>query len=277
MNQGVIILAIKKAAYSLGAFNLALSIKHFNPNIHITLVSDSEHQNHYRPEHYKPFDVIKTISPCHYIDSDGSFQPALAKINIDKYSSYERTLYIDADSLVLQDLQPLFDKLKGEKFKSNVINTYTNWTDKETFNTFFSVDFGLTINSSWFYFEDKSVFEQANAYYKKRFPLDKIHPVWGKSYPDELFFNASMTKLNINPKVDFEVMFFGHTISALTHDQLEKEFFAFTLYGGARTVRDIYTTWYEKLMFVFCEAVGIEHRFKSDQILKGKHVQQNRN
>ena len=88
MSQGVIILSLKKPSYSQGAFNLALSIKHYNPSINITLVTDNEHQKHYRPEHYLVFDAIKTISPSHYI-SEGMFQPALAKININKAASLD--------------------------------------------------------------------------------------------------------------------------------------------------------------------------------------------
>jgi hypothetical protein len=270
--QGVIILSLKKPAYALGAFNLALSIKHFNPSINITLVSDGEHKRHYRQEHYEVFDKIKDINLCDYIDFDGSFQPALAKININRYSDYKQTLYIDADSLVLQDLQPLFDKLKGNKFKSNVIEGYTQWTDEETFKSFFGVDFGLTINSSWFYFEDKKAFDQANKYYSKSFPVDKIAPKWGGTYPDELFFNASITKLKIDPKVDFDVMFFGNAIDKRTYSEIEKDFYGFTLYGGQRTVRDIYITWYDRLCFKFCKNKGIEHRFKAHGILTGKHV-----
>ena len=270
--QGVIILALKKPAYSLGSFNLAITIKHYNPKINITLVSDGEHKKHYRPEHYEPFDTIKDINLCDYIDSDGSFQPALAKINIYKYSSYKHTLYIDADSIVFQDLQPLFDKLKGSKFKGNVIDGYTQWTDKETFNSFFGMDYGQTINSSWFYFENNKVFDQANKYYQKRFPLEKISPKWGSTYPDELFLNAAIQKTKTDCKVDFDVMFFGGAIDKRSLTEIETDFFAMTLYGGMRTVRDIYITFYDKLLFKICRQKEIEHRFKAHNILTGKHV-----
>lgn len=270
--QGVIILSLKKSTYSLGAFNLALSIKHYNPSINITLVSDGEHQKHYRPEHYTVFDHVKDINLCDYIDSNGLFQPALAKININKYSDYKRTLFIDADSLVLEDIQPLFDKLKGSKFKSNVIEGYTQWTDSETFKSFFGVDFGTTINSSWYYWENKSVFDQANKFYSKGFSLDKVVPRWGGTFPDELFFNASIAKLKIDPKVDFDVMFFGNVIDKRTNSEIQKDFFALTLYGGAKTVRNIYVDFYDRLCSNMCTEKGIEHRFKADAILKGKHV-----
>lgn len=273
MSFGVIILSLKRSSYSMGAFNLALSIKHYNPLIDITLVSDNQHQKYYREDHYKVFDSIKTISQYDFIDN-GMFQPALAKININKYSHYDRTLYIDADSLVLQDLQPLFDKLNGQEFKGNIIEGYTQWTDAETFRSFFGVDFGNTINSSWFYFENNCrIFEQANKYYKQGFNPDKIMPKWGLSYPDELFFNAALAKLSIDPTVGFDVMFFGNLIDQRTRTELQNDFYTFTLYGGAQTVRLTYIEWYDSLCFMMCTARNTEHYFKGTEIVKHKHVQ----
>lgn len=272
MTQGVIILSLMKKSYSMGAYNLALSIKHFSPSIQITLVSDNEHQKHYREEHYKVFDSIKTISRHHYID-DGMFQPALAKLNINKYSSYDKTLYIDADSLVLQDLQPMFDKLSGSEFKSNYLENYVQWTDAETFKEFFGVDQGQVINSSWFYFEKTEVFEQANKYWRKGFDADKIEPKWGLSLPDELFFNASLIKLGVDPKAGFEPMFFGNLIDSRTLTELQQDYFMFTLYGGRNTVRSVYVDFYDSLCRNMSRAKGQEHLFKARDILSGKHVQ----
>ncbi len=269
---GIIILSLKKPAYSLAAFNLALSIKHFNPSINITLISDGEHKRHYRAEHYSVFDCIKEIMLCDYIDSNGLFQPGLAKLNVYKYSDYKHTLYFDSDSLVFQDIQPLLDKLKGSKFKSNIVDGYTNWTDPETFKSFFGFDFGLTINSSWFYFENKKIFEQANKYFQKGFDIEKIKPLWGKTLPDELFLNAALIKLKVDPKIDFDLMFFGNVISKKTFTEIETDFYAMTLYGGSRTVRDVYVTWYDRLCYKMCRAKGIEHIFKVHAILAGKHV-----
>ena len=271
MEQGVIILSLKRPAYSLGAFNLALSIKHFNPSINITLVTDNEHQKHYREWQYGVFDSIKTISPIHYM-SDGMFQPALAKLNINRYSHYKKTLYIDADSLVLQDLQPLFDRLNGSEFKSNVLDNYVQWTDAETFKDFFGVEQGIMINSSWFYFEKTDIFEQANKYYQKGFNIEKIEPKWGLTYPDELFLNASIINLGINPKVDFEPMFFGNLIDERTLSALQNDFFMFTLFGGRNTVRSIYVDFYDRLCRNMCLAKGQEHNFKAHDILHDKHV-----
>jgi len=270
--QGIIILSLKKAAYSIAAYNLALSIKHFNKELNITLLSDGTHKDHLNADHLSVFNSVIDINLCDYIDHDGSFQPALAKINLHKYSEYKKTLYIDADSLVLKDLQPLFDKLNGHEFKSNLIPNYTQWTDKETFESFFGIPQGLTINTSWIYWESDDVFIQAREYYFQGFPLNKIEPKWGGTFPDELFFNAAINKLSVDPSFNPSPMFFGNNIDPRRFDEIENDFFAFTLYGNRTTVRKIYQEWYDRLMFKTCAIMGKEHRFKSYQIMTGKHL-----
>lgn len=269
--DGVIILSLKKPSYACSAFNLALSIKYFNPKIHITLISDGEHLRHYQGKHFATFDWIKEIKKEDYQDQNG-FQPGFAKLNLAKYSTYENTLYVDADSLCLQNIQPLFDKLKGQKFKSNVTKDYTQWTDAESYKEFFGIDQGVSINSSWIYFENDQVFNRAFELYKRNFPLEKVSPVWGNTYPDELFFNGALNLFGINPAIDFDVMFFGNNIDPRTLTQIEEQFYFFTLYGNRTTVRKIYTDWYDKLMFKICESKGIEHLFKAHSILVGKHL-----
>ena len=272
MNQGVIILSLKKSAYSLAAFNLALSIKYFNPNINITLVSDGEHRKHYQPQHYAVFDWIKDIDECHYVDFDGTFQPALAKININKYSSYNGTLYIDADSICFQDLQPLFDTLKGNSFKGNIVKDYTQWTSAINFREFFGFDYGKVINSSWFYFEDSKVFDKANEFYSKGFKKENINPKWGNTFPDELFFNASLIALNIDCSIDFDLMFYGNLIDNRETTEIVKTHYLMTLYGNRKTTRLIYLDYYDRLMNKICISFGFNHKYKVDSIMNGKHV-----
>ena len=272
--EGIIILALKRDSYACGAANLAMSIKYYNPNIHITLVTDNTHLKSYRLEHFSNFDTIKEMNICDYTGIDG-FCPAKAKLNIYKYSSSEKILYVDADSLVLQDLKPLFDKLSGSEFKSNVIEGYTQWIGQEYYKDFFGFDYGLTLNSSWFYWENDKVFKLANEFYNKGLDKSKMFQKWGGTLCDEVFFNASITKLGINVRLDKEIMFFGNVIDPRTLDQLQEEYCAFTLYGGGKgvtTVRDNYIAWYDKLLFKIWESKGFEHRFKAYHLLQGKHV-----
>ena len=285
--NGVIILCLKKPTYAMGAFNLAQSIKHYNPQINITLVSDGEHTKHYRQEHYLPFDSIKQINLCDYTGKDGRFQPGYAKLSIDKYSDYEHTLYIDADSLVLKDIQPLIDKLilLPGNFYSNVLGggikteeiSYSPWATNDQLWSYFDLPDNRkihTVNSSWFYFNKKSsaIFKKFRENFNKGFSEADLKNKWGSTLPDELFIVGTLAQLEINPTFDESVMFFGNEIDKRSLTELQDDYYAFTLYGGSRTVRDIYITWYDRLMFSFCEPKLIEHRFKALALLSGKHV-----
>ncbi|MES2592407.1 MAG: hypothetical protein V4608_11010 [Bacteroidota bacterium] len=268
---GIIILALHKQTYATAAFNLALSIKKHNPDLNITLLSDNIHQKVYRTEHYAVFDWIKEISKDDYTNN-GQFCPAKAKLSVYKYSSYKQSLYLDADSICCQNLDSLFEQLKGFAFKSNNVEGYTQWVDTEIFKSFFGVEPGLTINSSWMYFENSKVFKQAEKYYNKGFDFKNLKQRWGKSLPDELFLNASIQKLQVDPKTAIPVMFFDDKKSRKAISEIESEYYLMTFYGNANSTSLSYREWYDKHLFKLCKEKGIEHRFKMSEIIAHKHV-----
>ena len=79
--NGVIILALKKSAYYQAAANLAMSIKHFNKSINITLVTDGGHNEHFRVEHYAYFDWIKEIIYIGMTNSKGGLKNRLQQFD----------------------------------------------------------------------------------------------------------------------------------------------------------------------------------------------------
>lgn len=289
MKQGIIILALKKDAYYCGAFNLALSIKYHNPNINITLVSDGGHTRVYDGFKYSVFDNIKLIDKADYTDKNSMFCPAKAKININKYTPYDNTLYIDADSLVLKDLQPILDKLVSldgnfyaQYFATGGLNDsihYNVWAENKDIWDFFKLketDKINTVNSSWIFFKkaDK-FFKKLNDNYNKGFPIEKLKVRWGGTLPDELFIVGTLAQMNINPNSGLDLMFFGNEIDSRNVSQLENDYYAFTLFGGGvgrTTVRDKYITWYDRLLFKMLNKFQQEHRFKANVILTDKHV-----
>jgi len=284
--NGVIILALKKQSYYHAAANLAMSIKFYNPNINITLVSDMGHNAHFMAEHYSYFDWIKEIKHEDYNDENG-FSPALGKINTYKYSTYDNTLYIDADTLVLKDLQPLIDKLSSQNgnFYSNVLGSggynddihYQAWATNEKLWSYFELKKEQTVytfNSSWFFFNNKSksIFEKVLFNYNNGFVKEDLKHNWGNTLPDELFFYGTLAQLEINPSVDFDVCFFGHMVDDRSLDDLQNQYYMFTLYGGKATVRLNYREWYDRICQMMCRKNKLNHYFKSHGILQGKHV-----
>jgi len=290
MDKGVVIIALKKAAYSCGAFNLALSIKHFNPNINITLLSDGEHRRHFGVTEYSVFNNIKELPLCEY--NDGSFQPGLAKLNFYQHSPYNRTLYIDADSLCLKDIGPLLDELSlSDKYiHSSVLGSgnkeddiqYSVWaTNKQIWEYFDLKDDARlnNINSSWIYVrkckEADEFFLKLNENYKKGFGVENLLHKWGGTYPDELFYNGTLAQIQVNPYFEDKVMFFGNNLDPRSTTQIQEDYYFLTLYGkgtGVTTVKQRYIEFYDRLMFSMCENRGHEHKFKAHGMLTGKHV-----
>lgn len=261
MNKGIVILCMRKPQYACAAVNLAISIRHHSPSIHITLVSDGIHNKALSSGYLGAFNFIKELKETTVCE---------AKLNIFKYVDYKQALYIDADSICVNDIEPLFGKLKGS-FKSNVIDNYTTWASAENYKKYFKVEPSQTINSSWIYFENNKVFEQANIFYKAGFERTDLSDTWGGHLPDELFFNAALSKLETDARIDFKLMFFDEKknvpISTITN-----EYFFATFYGNRNSSRVDLHEWYDKLMFKYCAALGIEHRFKIHEILAHKLV-----
>lgn len=290
MKQGIIILALKKDAYYCGAFNLALSIKYHNPNINITLLSDGGHTRVYDAFKYSVFDNIKEIDKADYTDKNSLFCPAKAKLNINKYSPYDNTLYIDSDSLVLKDIATVLDKLVSlngnfyaQYFGTGGINdsiNYNEWAENNLLWEFFKLkktDKINTVNSSWMFFNKNTdkLFNKFNDNYNKVFPIEMLKKRWGGTLPDELFIVGTLAQMDINPNSGIDLMFFGNELDSRSVSQLELDYYAFTLFGGGvgrTTVRDKYITWYDRILFKMLNKYKQEHRFKADLILKNKHV-----
>lgn len=80
------------------AVESCLSLKRKNESVHVTLFTDGESDN------IEPFDDIVQVPP-----SDAPFYD---RISAFRSSRYEKTLYLDTDTIVVGDINPLFDLLE---------------------------------------------------------------------------------------------------------------------------------------------------------------------
>ena len=290
MEKGIVIVALKKKAYCYGAFNLALSIKHYNPSINITLLSDGEHIKCFGLTEFAVFDNIKIMDDADYTNE--TFEPALAKFNFYKYTPYDKTLYIDADSLCLKDIAPLMDALDNEKgfFYSNVHGSggleddiqYSVWATNKQVWDFFKLKKDSVLhnmNSSWIWVKKckkaDALFDKILENYYKGFGLENLLHQWGGTYPDELFFNGTCAQLKINPTFNKSVMFFGDKQDNLPVSRLHDEYYFMTLFGkgnGTTTVRGKFIDFYDRILNNMCRKAGIPNNYKSHSILTGKHT-----
>lgn len=267
MNKGVVILCMRKPSYACAAFNLALSIKFHSPDIHITLLSDGVHNKAFSASHFSVFDWIKEIK-----------EPTVtaAKLSLDNYSPYKHSLYIDADSICLQPIEPIFDELKNCYFSSIVPDNYTSWTDETTFKDFFKSSPAQNINSSFIYWEEmgNDIFNVAKTFYECGFDKSKLTDKWGTSthLPDELFFNGAIAYLGTTAKTEFPVMFFDDKKAKISPTEIAEQYYFMTFYGNNSNTRLSYREWYDREMFRICSIKGIAHRFKIGDIMAHKLV-----
>lgn len=137
LETGIILLALGHPYYGRMAYNLAMSIKAVDRNVHITLVYTDGAISHINQRNMWVFDNKMQI--------DDDMQPFGKKLDLYDLSPYERTIYIDADTLWVNKCSPakLFEQLKGVSFtgitegfhdyeepqKSNPNKEYFFWAD----------------------------------------------------------------------------------------------------------------------------------------------------
>jgi len=112
LSKGILIPFFNKRGYPFAAYNLALTIKHFNPEIKIAGYHDAS-INHLHENDNEIFDVLIPM-----LDSDkiyqGNFSPCHLKLSLYDKLPFDETLILDADNLAIADIGRLFDVLKKE-------------------------------------------------------------------------------------------------------------------------------------------------------------------
>ena len=175
------------------ACNLAVSIRDVC-DLPITLISDLQ-----VPDGY--FDEVITPKPEHmyrYITSEGGkgFEPGLLKLNMDKYTPYENTVYVDADSIFLSEPDIAFNSAFTAPTLDWIPVDYEGrhkqmiWAKMQDIAEYLGGDMPA-INSSLLMFtrEAKPIFELA----RQMFPRVAPSRRWGNGRPDELYFNIALS------------------------------------------------------------------------------------
>ena len=107
MNTGILLLLVgSNRTYQHWAENLVTSIRHYSPDLPITIVTSGMYL---QPMYSKGVSYI-TCPADHYTDN-GKFAPGKAKLHLDLYTPYDRTIYLDVDGIAcgpLEDVAPKF-------------------------------------------------------------------------------------------------------------------------------------------------------------------------
>lgn len=101
---GVVVMAYGSRRYLRQAWHLVISLRRYSPTVPIALITD------------RPNDRLAAVADL-VIRLDGPIvTDGQAKLDLDLYSPFGRTLYLDADSLVVRDIRPLFDRFGQSEF-----------------------------------------------------------------------------------------------------------------------------------------------------------------
>lgn len=265
MNKGIVLIARGANIYLQMACTLARAIKLTGSNLPVSIIADrtlAERFNTYNKSQYGLDCVLSA-------DIADTWDNCDLKLNINDFSPYEHTIFIDCDSMLFRnaDLSALMDSLvDGEssvqfqasrKFTLNVLdNSFAgDWVSgaelrksphvcgtiqgKELFN----------VGSSFFYFrkcaETTAFFEECKLL-KAEIIKNKIAFMgWqGSSIPDELIFTLATYLL---PKMngDFLILGYSSDFASMNFNVAKMEgsrYYGFTLNGqqGEKNLKDLY-------------------------------------
>lgn len=212
--QGILLLAIGHPYYGRMAYNLAMSIKAVDKDVDITLAHTPSAIAHINERNMWVFDNKFPIS-------DDS-QPFGAKLLMNQISPYERTLYIDVDTLWVNKQSPamLLEQLKGIPFtgitegmhdyaysepeKSDPSKNYFFWADLDEIGKVYAVsDKMYQWRAEFIYFEKcertEEMFKLAREIYGD--PKLKTVKKFADHIPDELAINIAACVCSMHPHI----------------------------------------------------------------------------
>lgn len=220
LKQGILLLAIGNPYYGRMAYNLAISIKAIDTNAHISLIYTHDAIAHINNKNIWVFDKL-----IHYTGDQSGFG---AKLQLYQYSPYEKTLYIDVDTLWVNKNSPnvLLDQLEGVSFtgitegvhdygdtsKSDHSKNYYFWADLEELKERYAFEKEKIFQwrSEFMYFEKcekiNNLFSIARNLYainsdKSRVDKLKSAKLFCGHIPDELAINISCAMCDITPHI----------------------------------------------------------------------------
>lgn len=270
MDFGVCLIALGYEIYGNYALNLAISLKVYQPNTSITLLTEPQAIQHLTPKEKSLFDKI-IIIPESEFTLNGVKQYQRVKLLVYKYTPYKRTFYFDSDNIFLdKKISWLYGEVHDRKFHIGMFGSYDLATNKRTKNTYtywcediqavckyYSISYLPQTVSGYYFFEKgeaDSIFEEAlKVYDDPKAPCVR----WANGKPDEFCFNVALAKLGIRQD-EFHVFYFDKINGHMEAKEVYSRFWGIAT-GGNRVSRNLVVI-YNRLVDKYCIKSGIETR-----------------
>lgn len=266
------------------AYNLAFSIKHFNPNLRIGLMHD-DNIRYLQAYEKTVFDDFYEL-PQDLLWKEGRLDPANIKINLYDLIPYDETLYLDVDAVVTQDISRIFEEQTGNYYihildettlekGRDFPNMIWAWMDDvyEHFNLKPETKFPATNSSIQLIRKGEyceHFFARLKENYNNPLPLNKLRSTWGQSQPDELYINVTLAQMGYERLKQY--IFFGHTFAKQKDAELLKEYLILSIYGGWGVTRLRYVELYDRLLGRnYFRAHKMNYIHRSNNLIRPKH------
>lgn len=289
--KGIFLVAFGKRGYAYSAYNLAMSIKFYNPDLPITIFHDDAITKWLNGRTHV-FDTMIPIPEEIKYDNKGRYYPAQIKTSIYKYLQYDYNLFLDVDSLAMQDVTPILDDLieQGDYYNTILFAEHNYktqgreigamiwaWADEIWEHYGLDEDAKLPCIQSSLQFIKKSpeaeaLFKQIEENLANPIPIENLRKQWGASQPDELYIDVAMCQKGINGKMKKSYVWFTNGGDARSVWQLQREFPILGLFGNKNMIRKRYSEFYDKEMIRIMRRWGMNHDFKFYYIKADKHA-----
>lgn len=253
--NGILLIAVGSSpeirnGYRAWAKNMILSIRTFSPDIPIQLLYDGD-----KPD--LDADVYTDVTGICDTTHTGQYEPSELKLRLDKFTEFDKTLYLDVDGCIVKDISPLFD-YEGFCTQATGEMTYSQgqkfmlWSKQSVIWEKYGLDKARVIpatNTSFILFDDKTdVFEKAYDLYISN-PLKKqeMFSKWGKSHsqPDEFYINLSLGEFtNLRP------IYFRTVINSeyMSLENIRVNFFGIGCFGGVNYNHSVIEKYYNHII-----------------------------
>lgn len=251
MSSGIILIALGHPYYSHMAYNLAVSIK-YHGDIPITMICSKGSLNQLHDWQRHIWDEVEI--DLNQLQRNGNIEYLKAKTLIYDLSPYDKTIFLDVDTLLLpfKNFNDLF-KLNGLVFanRGEVAEGggKSQWVDVKEIFTTYDINHWYDLSSEFIYFEksdlNKKVFDDAKKYYDddsipvvtfKEKHKEKKNGItmFAGGKPDEIPFGIAIEKNNIRFQSPFLPSYWQpqYFNVSKTEDFIKKNFYMLSA-GGA--------------------------------------------
>jgi hypothetical protein len=290
--KGIVLMTFGKPAYAKMAYNMAVSIKHYTPDMTIALIHDDS-LNGLRPHERGIFEVLIRIEPNDLFDNYGDkklqkMNPGKAKTRIYNYLPFDYNLYLDVDGCALQSLDPLMDRCigNGSYYLSQIVGWHTidQGRDFKEMQWAWADDiwkkYGLletdrmpAINSSFSFIRkcDEAANLCALIDAGMSDPITNLRTPWGATQPDELYTNIALCQMETKCDVGGHPVFFATRVVS-DWANIKREHYVLGVFGGLGFSHSSVLKMYDRLMHSYQAARGMEHSYKAHILMRDKHA-----